>query len=109
VLAAAAGAAGNFSAARGLLPDPSRACLVPPPAGCNGNGVQNLTACTCNCNSGYTNDLSVSIKHTASRQCCRFTALTVLHVIVHTLWCLRQQQQSVSGAVFQRLTCAQPV
>lgn len=81
VLAAADGAARNFSAARGLLPDPSRACLVPPPAGCNGNGVQNLTACTCNCNSGYSNDLSVSGVQASTHSC------NALHCTGHCCKC----------------------
>lgn len=80
VLAAATGAARNFSAARGLLPD-SRACLVPPPAGCNGNGVQNLTACTCNCNSGYSNDLSVSGVQASTHSC------NALHCTGHCCKC----------------------
>jgi hypothetical protein len=33
-------------------------CIVQPPADCNGHGV--VEACSCTCNQGYANDLSVS-------------------------------------------------
>jgi hypothetical protein len=33
-------------------------CAIPPPADCNGNGV--VEGCSCSCNQGFANDLSVS-------------------------------------------------
>jgi hypothetical protein len=56
-------AAFSYPTIRGVLPplvSSSRngsSCVIPPPANCSGHGT--LSGCTCNCTSGYANDLSV--------------------------------------------------
>lgn len=60
----------TFTAARGSIPLPysflpTRAsnCTLPvqPPANCHGNGTFDSARCTCNCFTGFVNDLSVSM------------------------------------------------
>jgi hypothetical protein len=41
-------------------------CVVQPPGDCNGHGV--VEACSCTCNQGFANDLSVSVTLAATNR-----------------------------------------
>lgn len=63
------------------LQSPASSCYLTPPANCSGHGV--VAGCTCNCNPGYSNDLTVSLLRCFGHACLQCSGLSSLAVLWH--------------------------